>query len=337
MSEPVQSKSLEDLEPDVRAKVEQLLKLAADEGLDARVLCTYRNCARQQQLKEQKISPIGGCYSWHTWKRAADVFLYEDGKMIKNGGDPKYTLLGGLGKTLDLVWGGDFKIKDPCHFEYHPGLKIWEVCPDQTLETCEARTRQSIPVTPEDPPSPPPPPSSEDEMQKCLPYGVLGDEYLFADLDWALGREYVRLHPGALDLERFDTLSSQGVRPTLGVAFEQASNACLNAMHEGNVVPGMALIDGKCILDYAALACFARTFWEYDQAGRPEEVLAQLRTGVWVQPECLEEIAKDPAYSQSKSYEPAKEGASWLAIGAAAAVLGVGLALLKTKVLSKGF
>ena len=127
------STSLDTLTPGTRWRAEALMRQALELGIETKVASTRRTCAQQNDLWAQGITPAKGCRSWHTWGRAVDLFVVDDGKLVSNGSDPRYRKLGEIARTLGMKWGGDFN--DPIHFEYHPGLSQKNVCPDPDL--CE--------------------------------------------------------------------------------------------------------------------------------------------------------------------------------------------------------
>ena len=124
--------SLDDLVPEVRAKAQQLLSYADSIGLSPKVTSVYRSCEQQNQLYAQGRTAPGqivtharGCVSWHTQRRAFDVYLG------KGSTADDYQKLGDYWKSLHGTWGGDFPgFADIGHFEYHPGVHIEQVCID---------------------------------------------------------------------------------------------------------------------------------------------------------------------------------------------------------------
>jgi peptidoglycan LD-endopeptidase CwlK len=148
---------LSDLLPDVRAKAEELIAKAAAAGLPVRVISTLRSCVDQTvpvvMIDGSPTKRAPGCRSWHVWGRAFDVELLEKS-------DERYQQLGQIGKSIGLVWGGDFATNyDPVHFEYAPGLSISVVCPDSA--DCDgALARNGAYVAGLSPTPAPPPPLS---------------------------------------------------------------------------------------------------------------------------------------------------------------------------------
>jgi len=137
------SNRLEDLTPDTRRVAEKLIQLASLRGIKIKVVSTLRSCEDQAKIyasntPEKKVTGASGCRSWHTWGRAVDVIILdENGKMVP-GSDHKYDELGDIGKSLGMIWGGNFSWgRDAGHFEYHPGLSINDLCPDSSNEACQ--------------------------------------------------------------------------------------------------------------------------------------------------------------------------------------------------------
>jgi len=129
------STSLEDLTPDTRQMAERLIVMAEDSGLVVRVASTLRSCTEQDALYAQgrtapgnKVTKAPGCRSWHVYGRALDLFIVDDDGDDVPISDPRYDVLGEMGEKLGFVWGGVFD--DPIHFEYHPGIRIEELCPE---------------------------------------------------------------------------------------------------------------------------------------------------------------------------------------------------------------
>ena len=118
--------------PELRSLALKHLDLCREAGIDLLVVQGYRTLQEQAALYETGRGPDGGSkvtnarpgYSWHNFRRAYDVAVVEGGKI--NWNSPKYTEAGKIGKSLGLLWGGDFKSVrgDLGHFEYHPGLTL---------------------------------------------------------------------------------------------------------------------------------------------------------------------------------------------------------------------
>jgi len=140
------SQKLQDLTPDTRAVAERFIEEALAAGIQLRVVSGLRTCEQQASIYNQGrttpgriVSGASGCRSWHVWGRAFDVLIVEpDGRLVTNGADQRYDVLGDLARSLGLIWGGTFSWgRDAGHFEYHPGLSIDDVCPDKSAEACQ--------------------------------------------------------------------------------------------------------------------------------------------------------------------------------------------------------
>jgi hypothetical protein len=142
------SKSLADLEPTPRAKVEQLLAFARSKGYSPEVLSTRRTCAEQDALYALGRTSPGaivtharGCVSWHVLGRAVDVYLGSAAAA------EDYAVLGSYWHSIGGTWGGTFPgFADVGHFEYHPGVHIEQVCVDPTNCTIAPYPGEAGPV-----------------------------------------------------------------------------------------------------------------------------------------------------------------------------------------------
>jgi len=133
-------RDLDHLTPDTRRRVKQLLSWGKSRGYDLFVAETYRSAERQNQLYAQGRGAPGavvtgapGCRSWHTWGRAADIWICKaraaSGSCVPDWAAERYAPLGAYWEQLGGRWGGRFG--DSVHFEYHPNVdKSAEVCPD---------------------------------------------------------------------------------------------------------------------------------------------------------------------------------------------------------------
>lgn len=128
---------LAELEFATRVQIAELLNEARERGLDdVQIASARRSCQRQNDLYAQGRTLAGpiitgarGCQSWHVWGRAAD---------LEASGATRETWekLGIWWEARGGVWGGRFtNVDDPGHFEWHPGLRIADVCPDP--DACE--------------------------------------------------------------------------------------------------------------------------------------------------------------------------------------------------------
>jgi peptidoglycan L-alanyl-D-glutamate endopeptidase CwlK len=171
------STKIEDLTHDTQERVKMLTDLAAAEGIGIHPISTKRSCAEQDAIYAQGrtapgaiVSGAAGCKSWHVWGRAIDLLAVRDGKVVGNTGDPVYDWLGAQAEKIGMVWGGKFSWgRDAPHFEYHPGVKISEVCPDPSQ--CSWSIKQDYPG-PDVPPDQTPPPSPGGDGTQDVVYGV---------------------------------------------------------------------------------------------------------------------------------------------------------------------
>ncbi|PHV72197.1 hypothetical protein CS063_01610 [Sporanaerobium hydrogeniformans] len=122
---------IKELHPKVRELAEKLLVEAKKQGLDAKIIDTYRSPERQDFLYAQGRTKPGAIVtnargkdksSYHNWRLAFDC--------IQNSKTDPYNAaflakLGKIGQSLGLEWGGGWSsFKDAPHFQYTYGLSI---------------------------------------------------------------------------------------------------------------------------------------------------------------------------------------------------------------------
>lgn len=128
---------LAELESSARMEFAELLEEARKRGLsDVRIVSGKRSCAEQNQIYAQGRTEPGtivtgarGCQSWHVWGRAIDLSATGATRV-------SWEKLGLWWEARGGSWGGRFpNVDDPGHFEWHPGLRMVDVCPDP--DACE--------------------------------------------------------------------------------------------------------------------------------------------------------------------------------------------------------
>jgi peptidoglycan L-alanyl-D-glutamate endopeptidase CwlK len=132
--DPRTEKNIASLHPKAQQKAREFMQLAiplmARYGLDVRIISGLRTFAEQDALYAQGRT-AKGCivtnaragFSNHNFGTAFDIGLFLGKNYLDES--PKYKELGQAGKSLGLVWGGDFKsIKDEPHFEISTGLTL---------------------------------------------------------------------------------------------------------------------------------------------------------------------------------------------------------------------
>lgn len=125
---PIPPESTEEklLQPIVAHKAEQLIALASLHGLDLRITEGFRSIERQNELYAQGRTTPGnivtnakGGESYHNFAVSFDVVDR------KKGYDINWELVGKIGKTLGLEWGGDWtSFPDRPHFQYTAGFSL---------------------------------------------------------------------------------------------------------------------------------------------------------------------------------------------------------------------
>jgi peptidoglycan L-alanyl-D-glutamate endopeptidase CwlK len=131
----INSRSLDELVPPAKQRVEEFLRLCALNHIDLLVTSTYRDNESQQALYDQGRTKAGKVVtnakagdSWHNWRCAVDVVPLVNGKPNWDGSDPVWTKLGELGEQAGLEWAGRWRtFKELAHFQYTGGLTLTDL------------------------------------------------------------------------------------------------------------------------------------------------------------------------------------------------------------------
>jgi len=131
----INSRSLDDLLPLVRKRVEAFIKAAKDSGIDLLVTSTYRDDESQNALYAQGRTTAGKIVtnakageSFHNYRCAVDVVPIINGKPVWDTKYQVWQTIGRLGKEAGLEWAGDWKrFKEYPHFQYTSGLTLAEL------------------------------------------------------------------------------------------------------------------------------------------------------------------------------------------------------------------
>ena len=131
----INSRSLDDLIPPAKERVERFLSLCKDQGIDLLVTSTYRDNESQQALYEQGRTTAGKVVtnakagdSWHNWRCAVDVVPMVNGKPNWDGLHPVWDQIGQLGEQAGLEWAGRWRtFKELAHFQYTGGLTLTDL------------------------------------------------------------------------------------------------------------------------------------------------------------------------------------------------------------------
>lgn len=128
----INSRSLDDLLPQVKKRVEAFLSACKASGIDLLVTSTYRDNASQTALYAQGRTAPGKVVtnaragqSFHNYRCAVDVVPIRNGKPVWDSKDTVWQTVGKLGKESGLEWAGDWKrFKEMAHFQYTGGLTL---------------------------------------------------------------------------------------------------------------------------------------------------------------------------------------------------------------------
>ena len=137
----INSRSLDELLPPVKARVDQFLADCKNHGIDLLVTSTYRDNESQDALYAQGRTTPGSIVtkakcgqSYHNYRCAIDVVPLVNGKAVWDGANPVWAKIGALGKLAGLDWAGDWKtFKELAHFQYTGGLTLADLNAGKTI------------------------------------------------------------------------------------------------------------------------------------------------------------------------------------------------------------
>lgn len=142
--------SLSALTPDTQEALQRLFEYCQQTlNKTPAIVSTIRTCAEQNKLYAQGRTDPGaivtnarGCLSWHVLARAFDITL-PGGKVAD------YEKLGLFWESMGGYWGGRIAdLGDWGHFEWHPGYKIEQMCPNPDNCTGAVERSRAINVPP---------------------------------------------------------------------------------------------------------------------------------------------------------------------------------------------
>jgi peptidoglycan L-alanyl-D-glutamate endopeptidase CwlK len=128
----INSRSLDDLLPEVKTRVEKFIQSCKDKGIDILVTSTYRDMESQAALYAQGrttegkiVTNAGPGDSYHNWRCAVDVVPLVNSKPDWDGNHPVWAQIGAIGFECGLEWAGNWvHFKELAHFQYTNGLTI---------------------------------------------------------------------------------------------------------------------------------------------------------------------------------------------------------------------
>ena len=131
----VNSRSLDELIPQAKERVEHFLSLCKENDIDLLVTSTYRDQESQNALYAQGRTTVGKVVtnakageSWHNWRCAVDVVPMVNGKPDWDGSHPVWDKIGELGEQAGLEWAGRWRsFKELAHFQYTGGLTLTDL------------------------------------------------------------------------------------------------------------------------------------------------------------------------------------------------------------------
>jgi peptidoglycan L-alanyl-D-glutamate endopeptidase CwlK len=137
----INSRSLDELVPPAKERVERFIALCDENGIDLLVTSTYRDHESQNALYAQGRTKVGKVVtnakageSYHNWRCAVDVVPLINGKPNWDSSDPVWLRIGELGEQAGLEWAGRWRtFKELAHFQYTGGLTLTDLKNGQAI------------------------------------------------------------------------------------------------------------------------------------------------------------------------------------------------------------
>ncbi|CAB4133881.1 D-alanyl-D-alanine carboxypeptidase [uncultured Caudovirales phage] len=138
----INSRSIDDLHPRVKALAERFLDDCHAAGLDVLIYSTYRDIEAQNAIYAQGRTTKGsivtnakGGQSFHNYRLAFDWVPIVHGKPLWSDAIA-YAKCAKIGEALGLEWAGRWagKFKETAHFQYSGGLSLADLQAGKTLK-----------------------------------------------------------------------------------------------------------------------------------------------------------------------------------------------------------
>ena len=138
----INSRSLDDLHPRVKALAEQFVSDCKKIGWDVLIYSTYRDIEAQNAIYAQGRTTKGvivtnakGGQSFHNYRVAFDWVPLFHGKPLWSDKDA-YATCAKVGEALGLEWAGRWsgKLKETAHFQFTGGLSLADFQAGKTLK-----------------------------------------------------------------------------------------------------------------------------------------------------------------------------------------------------------
>lgn len=118
-------RNISDLCPELQGLLPVFIKKCADVNIDIRPIVTWRSAADQNNAKLKGLSNASAGQSPHNHVNAKglpcslalDFGIFDNGKYVVNGNDPRYAECGVIAEGLGLQWGGRWHHPDFDHLE----------------------------------------------------------------------------------------------------------------------------------------------------------------------------------------------------------------------------
>jgi peptidoglycan LD-endopeptidase CwlK len=138
----IASRSLDDLDPRVKALAQQLISRCSAQNIDLLVTSTYRDSGAQMKLWQQGRTSPGAIVtnarpgeSFHNYKMALDFCPLENGKCAWND-SAAFFKVGTIAEDLGMEWAGRWEgsLRELAHVQFTGGLTLADLQLGKTLD-----------------------------------------------------------------------------------------------------------------------------------------------------------------------------------------------------------
>lgn len=138
-------RAIKTLHEKVQPLARELVRQSAAKGITIKITSGTRTYAEQDKLFDAGgVTKARGGYSNHNFGLAFDVTIFDENGPVWES--PKYRMVGQIGKSLGLSWGGDWAgFVDEPHFELRPR---WAANISESKMLAELRRRREVSMDP---------------------------------------------------------------------------------------------------------------------------------------------------------------------------------------------
>ena len=114
-------KDIEELKKELQPLVKSFLEKAKVGVWHAELTETYRTQERQLELYKAGKTPAKVA-TYHNWRLAFDIAMFKNGRKQVSWDFKLYAKVAPIAEKMGFTWGGRWKVRDGCHFQWEKPL-----------------------------------------------------------------------------------------------------------------------------------------------------------------------------------------------------------------------